>query len=186
MLQMDDISVRPVFTQEQIDKELKQVVLLDRILAEHGALTLKALKDVVSKIDKENVFKKLNDLTAFIGMRTNIFEVSFDLVRNHSQEFREMFGYLVNFLCGIDQSKRNLEVVLQVIMRFNAIVVREVGCNEKKVRHFLDKHKNFFILCRNDTVMLNPTCLKIPSVWERKALPTYKNAIRYNYMQLYM
>ncbi|VDM93300.1 unnamed protein product, partial [Onchocerca ochengi] len=168
---MNDINERPVFNQEQIDKELKQVVLLDQILAEHGTLTLKALKDV------GNVFKNLNDLATFIGVRTNIFEVSFDLVRNHSQEFREMFGYLVNFLCGIDQPKRSLEVVIQVIERFNAIVVREVGCSEKKVRLFLEKHKNFFILCPNDTVMLNPTCLKIPSVWERKALPTYNNGI---------
>lgn len=49
---MDDINERPVFTQEQIDKELKQIVLLDRVLAESGALTLGQLNDVVSKIDK--------------------------------------------------------------------------------------------------------------------------------------
>ncbi|MCP9263700.1 hypothetical protein DINM_007082 [Dirofilaria immitis] len=156
---MEDVNERPIFTQEQLDKELKQVVLLDRILAENGALTLKELKDI------GNNFNKLNDLTTFIGMRTNIFEVSFDLVRNNSQEFREMFGYLVNFLCGIDQPKRTMELVAQVIMRFS------------------EKHRNFFILCGNETIMLNPTCLKIPSAWERKALPIYKNAIRQNLNQ---
>ncbi|KAM3718433.1 Pleckstrin [Dirofilaria immitis] len=177
---MEDVNERPIFTQEQLDKELKQVVLLDRILAENGALTLKELKDIVSKIDNGNNFNKLNDLTTFIGMRTNIFEVSFDLVRNNSQEFREMFGYLVNFLCGIDQPKRTMELVAQVIMRFSEIVVREVGSSKKRIHHFLEKHRNFFILCGNETIMLNPTCLKIPSAWERKALPIYKNAIRYD------
>lgn len=49
---MNHVSRRPIFTREQIDKELKQVVLLDRILAESGALTLSQLNDIVVKIDK--------------------------------------------------------------------------------------------------------------------------------------
>ncbi|CAG9534792.1 unnamed protein product [Cercopithifilaria johnstoni] len=177
---MDNVSGRPVFTCEQIDKELKQVVLLDRILAESGALTFNHLNDVVSKIDKGNNFKTLDDLVTFIEMRSNVFEVSFDLVKNRSQEFREMFGYLVNFLCDADQSKRNVKIVFQIIIRFNGIVIHEVGNTEEKIYHFLEKHRKFFILCRNDMVMLNPTCLEIPSAWERRALPTYKNAIRYD------
>uniref|UniRef100_A0A1I7VX07 Tudor domain-containing protein n=1 Tax=Loa loa TaxID=7209 RepID=A0A1I7VX07_LOALO len=175
---MYGINGRPVFTQEQIDKELKQVVLLDRILAENGALTFRQLNDVVFKTDKRNNFKTSNDLVQFIGTRTNIFEVSFDLVRNHSQEFREMFGYLVNFLCVLDQSKCNLETVFHVIMRCSPIVVSKVGNTEKKVRYFLEKHKNFFIMCESNGVMLSRICREIPSAWERRALPTYKNAIR--------
>ncbi|VIO94929.1 Uncharacterized protein BM_BM8072 [Brugia malayi] len=177
---MNDLSKRPVFTQQEIVNELQKVALLDRILAESGALTLKHLNDIVSKIDKNNNFKKLDDLVAFIGIRTNVFEVSFDLVKNHSQEFREMFGYLINFLCDIDQSKRNVDVVTQVIKKFNTIVIREVGNTEKEVRRFLEKHRNFFILCRNNAVMLNPACMEIPSAWERRALPTYGSGIRYD------
>uniref|UniRef100_A0AAF5PYL3 Uncharacterized protein n=1 Tax=Wuchereria bancrofti TaxID=6293 RepID=A0AAF5PYL3_WUCBA len=127
-----------------------------------------------------NNFNTLNDLVTFIGMRTNVFEVSFDLVRNHSQEFREMFGYLINFLCDIDQAKRNVDVVTQVIKKFNTIVIREVGNTEKEVCRFLEKHRNFFILCGNNIVMLNPTCTEIPSAWERRALPTYDSGIRYD------
>uniref|UniRef100_A0A0R3RIZ4 DUF4216 domain-containing protein n=1 Tax=Elaeophora elaphi TaxID=1147741 RepID=A0A0R3RIZ4_9BILA len=177
---IDNIEKRPVFTRERIDIELKQIVLLDRILAENGALTLSQLNDVVSKVDQGNNFKTLDDLTTFIEMRSHIFEVSFDLVRNHSQEFREMFGYLVNFLCEIDESKRNVGVIFQVIMRFKSVFIREVGNTEEKIRHFLKKHPHFFILCQNNTVLLNPTCREIPSAWERRALPTYSNAIRYD------
>ncbi|VDK78393.1 unnamed protein product [Litomosoides sigmodontis] len=177
---MNHVSGRPVFTREQIDKELKQVELLDQILAERGALTLSQLNDVVIKIDKGRNFKSFDDLISFVGLRTNIFEASFDLIRNRSQEFREMFGYLVNFLCEVDQKKRNVETVLRVVMRFNSIVTLEVGGTEVQICQFLREHRNFFILCGNSTVMLSAVCLKIPSVWEREALPTYKDNIRYD------
>uniref|UniRef100_A0A915PW22 Uncharacterized protein n=1 Tax=Setaria digitata TaxID=48799 RepID=A0A915PW22_9BILA len=177
---MDDTCRRPIFTQEEIDKELKRIVLLDRILAESGALTLKKLHSLVNEIDKGNNFKNLSDLTTFIGLRTNIFEISFDLVRNHSQEFREMFGYVVNFLCNMDHSESDIDILMQVISRFNTIVVQEIGNSKKEVRQFLEQHKNFFILYPNDIVILSPACLEIPSVWERSALPTYSNAIRYD------
>lgn len=66
-------------------------------------------------------FKTFDDLISFIGLRTNVFEASFDLIRNHSQEFREMFGYLVNFLCDTNQIEHSVETVLQVIMRFDSV-----------------------------------------------------------------
>lgn len=49
---MDYLNGRPFFTKEQIEKELKKVVLLDRILAERGALTLEQLYDVVREVGK--------------------------------------------------------------------------------------------------------------------------------------
>lgn len=49
---MDVVNKRPAFTQEQIAEELKQVGLVDRILARHGALTLRQLHSIISKIDE--------------------------------------------------------------------------------------------------------------------------------------
>lgn len=70
---------------------------------------------------QENNFSTFPELVKFIWIRSNVFEISHDLVRNHSQEFREMFGYLVNVLCSMDQSKRTVEVVNRAVVEFGAV-----------------------------------------------------------------
>lgn len=172
---------RPVFSKGEIIDELRKVCLLDEILAENGALEFEPLFSLLQKIAEDPPFSNIDEMMDFVISRSNVFDVVYGTVKNRSVEFREMFGYLINYIFNQDPKNRSITTVRKALDKFESVRLYDVGRTEEDFLYFLRKHSNFFILQEDFLLFLNPACLKIPSAWQRWALPVYsKRKIRYD------
>ncbi|VDN05626.1 unnamed protein product [Thelazia callipaeda] len=176
---MSDVCEQPVFTEEKVSKELERIGIIDRVLAKYGALTIKGVYKIIYNVDEGKNFERLNDLKTFLDSHSNVYDVSFDLVRNRPPEFRLMFVNLINSLHHATDKKLNRNFVSHEIDRFDSAFLKQY-INIEGTRKFFKRHKNFFIVHPDSTVSLNPLCFSVPSAWECKALSFNTKTLKYD------
>uniref|UniRef100_A0A0N5AFH3 Tudor domain-containing protein n=1 Tax=Syphacia muris TaxID=451379 RepID=A0A0N5AFH3_9BILA len=171
---------RPSFSNEEIREELRRTCLIDSILANFGCLTFEALFETINDTAEDPPFQTVDELADFVISRTNAFDVTGGIVSNHSADFREMFGYMVNYICSEDPEKRSVATIQDAVDKFKNVRTYEIGKTDEEFSDFLEQHPNFFILRDDFPSILNPVSVTIPSAWERCALPVYSGSVRHD------
>uniref|UniRef100_A0A914WX02 RGS domain-containing protein n=1 Tax=Plectus sambesii TaxID=2011161 RepID=A0A914WX02_9BILA len=179
---MSALSDRPSFSKGEIDLERRRIALIDKLLAENGAMKIDALFRIIRTNDS-TLFDTLPALKGFIQSRTNIFQTDQALsteIRNRSMEYREAMVYIVDKLANTPIQRKINFISAELGSHFPIVKRWEVGSGDAAAYKFVSEHKSIFAFVgptpiRPDQrlVDLHPLSRTIPSVWVKETLPEY-------------
>uniref|UniRef100_A0A914WSK2 Uncharacterized protein n=1 Tax=Plectus sambesii TaxID=2011161 RepID=A0A914WSK2_9BILA len=179
---MSALSDRPSFSKGEIDLERRRIALIDKLLAENGAMKIDALFRIVRTNDS-TLFDTLPALKGFIQSRTNIFQTDQALsteIRNRSMEYREAMLYIVGKLADTPIQRKINFISAELGSHFPIVKRWEVGSGDAAAYKFVSEHKSILafagpapIKADQRLVDLHPLSRTIPSVWVKETLPEY-------------